>query len=55
MILKSVAVSALIAGVIVSGPALADPAKFDGTWSVSTLGCSGRWTAQQRTLTAQAN
>jgi hypothetical protein len=26
-----------------------------GSWSVSTLGCSGRWTAQRRTLTAQAN
>jgi hypothetical protein len=25
-----------------------------GTWSVSTLGCSGSWTAQRRTLTAQA-
>jgi len=26
-----------------------------GTWSVSSLGCSGRWTAQRRTVTAQAN
>jgi hypothetical protein len=26
-----------------------------GSWSVSSLGCSGRWTAQRRTLTAQAN
>ena len=25
-----------------------------GTWTVSTLGCSGSWTAQRRTLTAQA-
>ncbi len=26
-----------------------------GTWTVSTVGCSGRWTAQRRfTLTAQA-
>ena len=26
-----------------------------GSWAVSSLGCSGRWTAQRRTLTAQAN
>jgi hypothetical protein len=26
-----------------------------GSWTVSSLGCSGRWTAQRRTLTAQAN
>src|SRR3954467_15012 len=26
-----------------------------GSWSASSLGCSGRWTAQRRTLTAQAN
>ena len=26
-----------------------------GSWSVSSLGCSGRWTAQRRTVTAQAN
>jgi hypothetical protein len=26
-----------------------------GSWSVASLGCSGRWTAQRRTLTAQAN
>ncbi len=25
-----------------------------GTWTVSSLGCSGSWTAQRRTLTAQA-
>ena len=26
-----------------------------GSWTVSSLGCSGRWTAQRRTVTAQAN
>ena len=26
-----------------------------GSWTVSSLGCSGRCTAQRRTLTAQAN
>src|SRR5829696_3013656 len=26
-----------------------------GSWSVASLGCSGRWTAQRRSLTAQAN
>jgi len=30
-------------------------ASGSGSWSVSSLGCSGRWTAQRRTLTAQAN
>jgi hypothetical protein len=30
-------------------------ASGSGNWSVSSLGCSGRWTAQRRTLTAQAN
>ena len=30
-------------------------ASGSGSWSVSPLGCSGRWTAQRRTLTAQAN
>jgi hypothetical protein len=126
MLRKTVVALALSAGVILSGSALAEPAKFDGTWSVSlvgngglcgsgasstlmvqngsvraggsgvsvsgqvgpsgsvslalqksgvqgtasgklsgssgsgswsvaSLGCSGRWTAQRRTLTAQAN
>jgi hypothetical protein len=126
MMKKAVAVLALSVGSLVSGSALAEPAKFDGTWSVSlvgngglcgsgasstlmvqngsvraggsdvsvsgsvgssgsvslalqksgvqgtasgklsgssgsgswsvaSLGCSGRWTAQRRTLTAQAN
>ena len=30
-------------------------ASGSGTWNVSTLGCSGRWTAQRRTVTAQAD
>ena len=30
-------------------------ASGSGTWTVSTLGCSGSWTAQRRTITAQAN
>ncbi len=30
-------------------------ASGSGTWMVSTLGCSGSWTAQRRTVTAQAN
>ena len=126
MLRTSVVALALSAGVILSGSALAEPAKFDGTWSVSlvangglcgsgasstlmvqngsvraggsgvsvsgsvgssgsvslalqksgvqgtpsgklsgssgsgswsvaSLGCSGRWTALRRTLTAQAN
>jgi hypothetical protein len=126
MLTKTRAVLAFTTGVILSGSALADSAKFDGTWSVqlvadgglcgssasqtltvqngsvrtggsgvsvsgqvgpsgsvnlalqksgvqgsafgklsgtsgssswtvSSLGCSGRWTAQRRTLTAQAN
>ena len=126
MMKKTVAVLALTAGALLSGSAFAEPAKFDGTWSVSlvadgglcgsgtsstlsvqngsvraggsgvsvsgqvgpsgsvslalqksgvqgtasgrlsgssgsgswlvsSLGCSGRWTAQRRTVTAQAN
>lgn len=30
-------------------------ASGSGSWSVTSLGCSGRWTAQRRTVTAQAN
>ena len=30
-------------------------ASGSGNWTVSTLGCSGRWTARRRTLTALAN
>src|SRR3954451_1432637 len=126
MLTRTLAALAFTTGVVLSGSVLADPAKFDGTWSVSlvangglcgsgasstltvqngsvrasgagvsmsgrvgssgsvslalqkggvqgaasgklsgssgsgslavsSLGCSGRWTAQRRTLTAQAN
>ena len=30
-------------------------ASGSGSWSVASLGCSGRWTAQRRTVTALAN
>ena len=30
-------------------------ASGSGTWTVSMLGCSGSWTAQRRTITAQAD
>ncbi len=80
MLKRTLAALSLTTGVLLSGSALADPDKFDGTWSVqlvassgmcgsgasqtltvqdgrvqaSTLGCSGSWTAQRRTLTTQA-
>ena len=38
---KIVAVLALTAGALLSGSALAEPAKFDGTWSVSLVGNGG--------------
>ena len=38
---KIVAVLALTAGAVLSGSALAEPAKFDGTWSVSLVGNGG--------------
>src|SRR3954451_11446 len=40
MLRTSVVALALSAGVILSGSAFAEPAKFDGTWSVS-LGANG--------------
>src|SRR4051812_14209556 len=30
-------------------------ASGSGSWTVLSLGCSGRWTAQRRTVTAQVN
>ena len=30
-------------------------ASGSGSWSVASLGCSGRWTAQRQAITAQAN
>src|SRR3954469_13472021 len=41
MLRTSVVALALSAGVILSGAALADPAKFDGTWSVSLVANGG--------------
>src|SRR3954464_7983649 len=39
--MKVVAVLALTTGALLSGSALADPAKFDGTWSVSLMADGG--------------
>src|SRR3954454_15958753 len=41
MLKKALASLALTTGVILSGPAFADPAKFDGVWSVSLVGNGG--------------
>ena len=41
MMKKTVAVLALGVGALLSGSALAEPAKFDGTWSVSLVGSGG--------------
>ena len=41
MMRKTVVALALSAGVILSGSALAEPAKFDGTWSVSLVANGG--------------
>src|SRR4051812_25612191 len=41
MMKKTVVALALGAGVILSGSALAEPAKFDGTWSVSLMAVGG--------------
>jgi hypothetical protein len=41
MMRKTVVALALSAGVILSGSALAEPAKFDGTWSVSLVADGG--------------
>ncbi len=38
---KTVAVLALTAGALLSGSAFAEPAKFDGTWSVSLVADGG--------------
>jgi hypothetical protein len=38
---KTVVASALSTGVILSGSALADPAKFDGTWGVQLVANGG--------------
>src|SRR3954470_14317937 len=41
MLTKTLAALAFTTGVILSGAALADPAKFDGTWSVSLVADDG--------------
>ena len=41
MMRKTVVALALSAGVILSGSVLAEPAKFDGTWSVSLVANGG--------------
>jgi hypothetical protein len=41
MMRKTVAVLALTAGALLSGSALAEPAKFDGVWSVSLVADGG--------------
>jgi len=41
MLMKTLAALAFTTGVILSGSVLADPAKFDGTWSVSLVGNGG--------------
>ena len=41
MMRKTVAVLALTAGALLSGSAVAEPAKFDGTWSVSLVADGG--------------
>ena len=41
MMTKTVAALALGLGALLSGSAFAEPAKFDGTWSVSLVGTGG--------------
>src|SRR3954451_12912643 len=41
MLMKTLAALAFTTGVILSGSAPADPAKFDGTWSVSLVSSGG--------------
>src|SRR3954464_3195658 len=51
---KTVAVLALSVGTILSRSALADPAKFDGSWSVSLVAVGGLCgSAASQTLTVQ--
>ena len=54
MMRKTVAVLALSTGMVLSGSALADPAKFDGSWSVSLVADGGLCgSAASQTLTVQ--
>src|SRR3982751_1541650 len=41
MLMKTLAALAFTTGVVLSGSVLADPAKFDGIWSVSLVGNGG--------------
>src|SRR3954470_7413467 len=41
MLMKTLAALAFATGVILSGSSLADPAKFDGTWSVQLVANGG--------------
>ncbi len=54
MLRKSVTALALSAGVLASGSALAEPAKFDGVWSVSLVADGGLCgSGASQTLTVQ--
>ncbi len=54
MMRKSVIALALSAGVLASGSALAEPAKFDGVWSVSLVADGGLCgSSASQTLTVQ--
>ncbi len=51
----SVSLALQKSGVLGSASGRLSGASGSGSWSVASLGCSGRWTAQRRTRTAQAN
>ena len=54
MLTKTLAALAFTAGVILSGSAVADPAKFDGTWSVQLMADGGLCgSGASQTLTVQ--
>src|SRR5215207_2084332 len=54
MLTKTLAALAFTAGVILSGSAFADPAKFDGTWSVQLVADGGLCgSGANQTLTVQ--
>src|SRR5215207_11022990 len=54
MLTKALAALAFTTGVILSGSAFADPAKFDGTWSVQLLADGGLCgSGANQTLTVQ--
>ncbi len=54
MLKRTLAALSLTTGVILSGPALADPDKFDGTWSVQLVASGGMCgSSASQTLTVQ--